>query len=83
MPPDRKRELTSEVMKIALGAVAGAMLAGASMYPTVDRHEASLRSMDAMAVAVARMEVQLEEVGAKLSEMHAREMRRLEGGSGR
>jgi hypothetical protein len=79
MPPDRKRELTSEIMKIVLGAVAGAMLAGATLYPTVARHEQSLRNMDVMAISVARMEVQLEEMSAKLDEMHAREMRRMEG----
>ena len=74
-----RREFMTEAVKIALGAVVGFLLAGAAFYPTVARHERAFERMEPMALSVAKMEVQMAGLAAKIDEMHAREMRRLEG----
>lgn len=75
--------MLTEATKLALGAVAGFLLAGAAFYPTVARHERAFERMEAMVVSVAEMRVQMSEMASKLDEIHQRDMRRLESGGAR
>lgn len=78
-----REKFIGELAKFAGAALAGAILTGAAFFPTIQSHEKRFEKVDAMATSLVRMEVHLEEMATKLADMHAREMRRLEGGSGR